>query len=193
MSDVFAGMKPAPYWWDEAPRNDEEPPPLPEQVDALIVGGGFSGLGAARVLARSGRSVLVCESGFLGYGASTRNGGMLGPSFHKLGVKGLKAHYGEERTYGILNESIGFVDFIRGLLAEESIDCDFHQAGRFRGASRPGHYDSMARELETQVEATGIEAELVPPQQVRIRPSTTKRSSETCVSGATSENASICS
>jgi glycine/D-amino acid oxidase-like deaminating enzyme len=166
MPDVFAGMKSSPYWWDEAPRNSEEATPLPTQVDALVVGGGFSGLGAARVLARSGRSVLVCESGFLGYGASTRNGGMLGPSFHKLGVQGLKAHYGEERTYGILNESIGFVDFIRDLLAEESIDCDFHQAGRFRGASRPAHYDSMARELETQVEATGIEAELVPPHRV---------------------------
>ena len=85
MADVFAGMKAEPYWWEAAPREQQEAPELPADVDVLIVGSGFSGLGAARVLARAGKSVLVCESGFVGYGASTRNGGMLGPSFHKLG------------------------------------------------------------------------------------------------------------
>jgi len=167
MVDVFAGMKAAPYWWDASPRADAVPAELPAEVDALIVGSGFSGIATARVLARAGRSVLVCDTDAVGFGASTRNGGMLGPSFHKLGVKGLKAHYGKERTHRILKESVGFVDFVRGLVDEESIDCDFRQVGRFRGASRPAHYDSMARELEAQVEATGIDADLVPRERVR--------------------------
>ena len=92
---------------------------------------------------------------------------MLGPSFHKLGVKGLTAHYGVERTHAILRQSIGFVDFIKTLTEEENIDCDFHQSGRFRCASRPAHYEQMAREVETQVETTGIEAEMVPAARVR--------------------------
>ena len=167
MSDVFSGMQSDPYWWDEAPRNDESPIDLPTAVDVLIVGAGFSGLGAARVLAKAGRSVLVCESEFVGYGASTRNGGMLGPSFHKLGVEGLKAHYGESRTYDILRESIGFVDFVRELIELEGIDCDFRRTGRFRGASRPAHYTQMAREVEAQVAATGISADIVPRSEVR--------------------------
>jgi glycine/D-amino acid oxidase-like deaminating enzyme len=166
MSDVFSGMRSDPYWWDEAPRNDEAPENLPTSVDVLIVGAGFSGLGAARVLAGAGRSVLVCESEFVGYGASTRNGGMLGPSFHKLGVAGLKAHYGESRTYDILRESIGFVDFVRELIEAEGIDCDFRRTGRFRGASRPAHYTQMAREVEAQVAATGISADIVPRSEV---------------------------
>jgi glycine/D-amino acid oxidase-like deaminating enzyme len=167
MADVFAGLKTQPYWWDAAPRSAEEPVDLPAAVDALIVGGGFSGLCAARILAKSGKSVLVCEANIIGYGASTRNGGMLGPSFHKLGVEGLKAHFGAERTHRIFNESIGFVGFVKALIEDEHIDCGFHRAGRFRGASQPAHYEYMARELAAQIEATGIEAEMVPQERVR--------------------------
>ena len=145
----------------------KEAPELPAQVDVLIVGGGFSGLCAARVLARAGKSVLICEAEYVGYGASTRNGGMLGPSFHKLGVEGLKAHYGIERTHTLLRESIGFVDFVRNLLEEENIHCDFHRSGRFRCASRPAHYETMARDLEPLIAATGVEAEPLPKERVR--------------------------
>ena len=167
MADVFSDLSGDPYWWDEAPRIDEELLPLPAEVDTLVIGAGFSGLNAARVLAKAGTSVLVCEAGYLGCGATTRNGGMLGPSFHKLGVEGLKAHYGESRAYGILRESVGFVNFIRDLLAEESIECDFGIRGRFRGASRPAHFESMVRQVEEQREATGIVAEAVPRERVR--------------------------
>lgn len=167
MMNVFEGMKDQPYWWDAAPRVDETPAELPKEIDAVVIGGGFSGLNAARVMAKAGRSVLVCESQFGGYGASTRNGGMLGPSFHKLGVEGLKAHYGTERTQGILKESVGFVGFLQELLGEEGIDCDFRRSGRFRCASRPAHYEQMARDLEPLVQATGIDAEMVPRKNVR--------------------------
>jgi len=167
MNRVFDGMKETPFWWEAAPRPTEEPPELPAEVDALIVGGGFSGLCTARVLAQAGKSVLVCEAEFTGYGASTRNGGMLGPSFHKLGLKGLTARYGVERTHAILNQSIGFVDFVRELTETENIDCDFQRSGRFRCASRPAHYEEMARQLESQQEATGIEAEMIPAGRVR--------------------------
>ena len=167
MTDVFKDMKKTPFWWEAAPRPDEQPAELPGAVDVLVVGGGFSGLCAARVLAQAGKSVLVCEASFTGYGASTRNGGMLGPSFHKLGVKGLTARYGIDRTHAILKQSIGFVDFVRELTEAEDIDCDFQRSGRFRCASRPSHYEEMARQMEIQKETTGIEAEMIPAARVR--------------------------
>ena len=167
VDDVLADMKKQPFWWEAAPRPVEDPPELPGAVDVLIIGGGFSGLCVARVLAKAGQSVLVCEARYTGYGASTRNGGMLGPSFHKLGVKGLTARYGIERTHAILRQSIGFVDFVKELTEAEAIDCDFRRSGRFRCASRPAHYEQMARELQPLQKATGVEAEMIPAARIR--------------------------
>src|SRR5258708_33211854 len=50
---------------------------LPEKVDVAIVGGGFCGLSAARVLAQRGVRVALFEAETFGWGASSRNGGMV--------------------------------------------------------------------------------------------------------------------
>ena len=160
-------MKTTPYWWDAVPRVEEEPPALPAKADVVIVGAGYSGINAARVLARAGQSVVVAEKEFIGYGASTRNGGMLGPSFHTLGVQGLKAHYGEARARALLRESVGFIDFVDELVTEENIACDFRRSGRFRCASSRKHYDGMARELDALVAECDLQAELVPKESTR--------------------------
>ncbi|WP_353227910.1 FAD-binding oxidoreductase [Novosphingobium sp.] len=46
-------------------------------TDHCIIGGGFTGLGAALALARAGQSVRLIESGPIGWGASGRNGGQV--------------------------------------------------------------------------------------------------------------------
>ena len=50
-------------------------------ADVAIVGGGLAGLTAALDLARAGRSVVVLEAERVGWGASGRNGGFVGPGY----------------------------------------------------------------------------------------------------------------
>lgn len=154
-------VKSMPYWWEAAPRRQFAAIELPKSVDVAVIGAGYTGLCAALTLARSGASVVIFEAGILGCGASTLNGGMLGPSFHKLGVAGLKNKFGPERANAILGESIGFVDYLDDFLTTEGIEADFVRTGRFRGALKPAHFDAMARELEILQQAIGIEGEMV--------------------------------
>ena len=72
----------SPYWWQDQPQyiNSDD---IPIKADIVIVGAGYTGLSAALTLSQAGRSVVVLDSEFIGFGASTRNGGMLG-SGHKI-------------------------------------------------------------------------------------------------------------
>lgn len=154
-------MKTEPFWWEDAPKQNYSNPPLPSSVDVAVIGAGYSGLNTALVLARSGLSVAVFETGRFGDGASSRNGGMVGPSFHKLGVAGLKRLYGENRANEIIRESVGFVDFLENFLTDEEINADFARRGRFRGGLTPKHCSAMARQLEIFQEACGVTGYMV--------------------------------
>src|SRR3712207_1869534 len=50
-------------------------------ADVAVVGGGLAALTAALDLARAGRSVVVLEAERVGWGASGRNGGFVGPGY----------------------------------------------------------------------------------------------------------------
>jgi NADPH-dependent 2,4-dienoyl-CoA reductase/sulfur reductase-like enzyme len=60
-------MKTVPFWTDTYPRPENlAVSPLPAAVDVAIVGGGFTGLNAARVLAKAGTAVAVLERHTIG-------------------------------------------------------------------------------------------------------------------------------
>src|SRR5437016_1805058 len=71
--------------------------PLPESADVAVIGAGFTGLSAALALAKQGAKVVVLESETIGWGASSRNGGMVLTGL-KLGVNKLIKKYGRELT-----------------------------------------------------------------------------------------------
>lgn len=158
-----AGITYRPYWWDAAPRRqDSGDNTLPQHVDVVIVGSGFTGLSAALTLLRSGRSVVVLERGAPGFGASTRNGGQVGSGNQKFRVKHLISLRGRTKAEALLREGVGMLDYIEDLIGREEIDCHFTRCGRFRAAIRPEHYESMARDMEDLRDIAGVENFMVP-------------------------------
>ena len=114
--------------------DDAEPPALdpdrrlPAEVDVVVVGAGYCGLAAGRELAGRGRSVAVLEREPLGFGASTRNGGMVIPELHAP-PRELRRHFGElgARMWAAVNDAF---DRTEALVAEEAIDCDYERTGQ---------------------------------------------------------------
>src|SRR5499425_1607778 len=112
------------FWLTTAEMPRIEKRPLPERVDVAILGAGFTGLSAARTLAKSGARVAVLESQTVGWGASSRNGGMVLTGL-KLGATDLLSRYGKEATQQMFAASLEAISEVERIVADEKIDCDF--------------------------------------------------------------------
>lgn len=156
-----AALTMAPYWWERLPP-ETTPPPLPAQADVVIVGSGFTGLAAALILLRAGRSALVLDAGRPGYGASTRNGGQVGSGNQKFRVRTLIDMMGQKKAEALLHEGVAMLNHIETLVQDENIACHFTRCGRFRGAVQPEHYDAMARDMEDLKRHAGVDSFMVP-------------------------------
>jgi glycine/D-amino acid oxidase-like deaminating enzyme len=153
-----------PWWWEGLPPATPDATPLPRRCDVAIVGAGYTGLSAALTLARAGRDVLVLDSGAAGFGASTRNGGMIG-SGHRLGFAALVRQMGRARAAALLQEGITALKFTTALIEREEIACQYTQCGRFRAAWRARDYDSMGREVDILRREIGLDADMVPKSE----------------------------
>ncbi len=121
--------------------------PLPEVVDVVVIGAGFTGLSAARTLAQRGARVAVLEAETIGWGASSRNGGMILTGM-KLGVNQLISMYGRELTHRMYAASLASMECVEQIVREENIDCDFSRCGHLEVACKQKHFDDYARQAE---------------------------------------------
>ena len=113
---------------------------LPENIDVAIVGGGFCGLSAALALAKHGVQVAVLEAETLGWGASSRNGGMVLTGI-KLPVPTLINRYGREATRKMYAASLETIDCVEQIIRDEKIDCNFSRCGHLEVACKQSHFD----------------------------------------------------
>ncbi len=136
------------YWLTtvEFPTTDASQP-LPETADVAVIGSGFTGLSAARTLARRGAKVAVLDGETVGWGASSRNGGMVLTGM-KLGANKLISMYGRELTKRMYAASQAAIDCVEQIVKEEGIDCDFSRCGHLEVACKQKHFDDYERQAE---------------------------------------------
>ncbi len=139
--------------------------PLSERVDVAILGAGFTGLSAARTLAKLGARVAVLESQTIGWGASSRNGGMVLTGL-KLGVTDLLSRYGKEATRRMFAASLESISTVEQIVADEKIDCDFCRSGHLEVANKPGHFEAFQRSAETMDRELGHIVRIVPRENL---------------------------
>ena len=137
-----------PFWQDTV----QFPPldatrPLPAKVDVLIVGGGYTGMAAARELARDGTNVIVLEQHTFGWGASSRNGGMV-LTGTKLSASALLRKYGLQAAKDLWRGSMDAIAYVEALVRDENITCDFRRWGHLELAWKPGHFEHYQHEAE---------------------------------------------
>src|SRR5260370_41312611 len=117
------------YWLTTASMPSGTAGELPANADVAVIGAGFTGLSAARTLARRGVQVAVLEANSIGWGASSRNGGM-GLTGMKLDVETLAKRYGMELTRRMYAGSLASIDLVEPIIREENIACHFSRCGR---------------------------------------------------------------
>src|SRR5438132_13491469 len=135
-------------------------PDFPDSVDVAVVGGGYCGLTAARTLAKRGVKVAVFEAQTFGWGASSRNGGMVLTGM-KLPVPTLVKRYGTETVRQMYAASLESIDLVERIVREENIDCNFSRCGHLEVACKPKHFDGFRRGAETIEREFGHELRIV--------------------------------
>ncbi len=154
------------YWLETAPRPDLGPAAeLPARTDVAVIGGGYTGVAAARSLARAGIDVTVLERATLGAGASTRNGGFVLPGF-KRSAGAMVRQLGIVAARQLHEASVAAVRHVADFVAAEAPECEYHQSGHLLLAAKPAHYAALAREHDVLARFFRYRTELVPAERL---------------------------
>ncbi|MDU8926534.1 FAD-binding oxidoreductase [Alisedimentitalea sp. MJ-SS2] len=152
-----------PYWWQDG----AELPPVchdvPAKADMVVVGAGFTGLGAALAAAEKGAEVVVFDAGQPGQGASTRNGGMIGAPHRPEFVQELKT-YGRDLAVRIVREGAEGYAHTRALHEASGV---FQHTGRVQMAFTRAHFEAMAERVRLIHELAPQETRLLNREELQ--------------------------
>jgi glycine/D-amino acid oxidase-like deaminating enzyme len=147
-------------WSDQLELPRRPAAPLPTQTDVAIIGGGYTGLAAARELARRGTDVTVLERHHIGWGASSRNGGFVLQGY-KPEMEELARMVGAARARRMFELTLDAMQLLERLISEEGIACDFTHCGALTLAAKPSHLAGLEQSGRFLRNELGYETELL--------------------------------
>ncbi len=139
------------YWLEQSGTNYTESPALEGLVraDALVVGGGFTGLSAAIHLkqAEPGMRVVLLESDVVGFGASGRNAGLVTAHFG-MSLGAMLSLHGKANTLEAQRYGERAFRHLAELIQQHHIDCEYESTGYLRVATTPAQAQRIRKECE---------------------------------------------
>lgn len=168
VSDIYhRDFQPKPYWWDAYRPQALVLEDVPAAADVAIIGGGYAGLSAALELGKQGRTSVVLDAEYPGFGASTRNGGMVsgGRSVGRRYTREMPAE--AHHINALRTDAADGYDLIKRIIHDNNIDCGWHETGVFSGAWCRKHYAAMRAKVKALSAATSDGAYMVPPSRQR--------------------------
>jgi len=141
-------------------------PPLQgnTSADAVVIGGGFTGLATALNLRKTGVDVVLLEAAEPGWGASGRNNGQVIPTLTRADPDDIEARHGDAgaRFVGLLRDCANVLfDTVR----EHGIAAEAEQTGWVQPVHTPGRI-AIAERRHRQWAARGAPVELLDREQV---------------------------
>ncbi len=153
-NSLFAtGFKTSPWWWEaaEPPTRDNA---MPDHTPVAVIGGGYAGLSAALSLARLGHQVTVLDAERIGWGASSRNGGMVYGEL-KVARAALAEKLGAEQARNIADVTGLPTEMLPPSRQHEALGSDHYHGGMKAGATGSIHPGKYARGLAAAAERAG--------------------------------------
>jgi len=129
-----------------------------KKADVAVVGGGITGLTAAYLLAKAGKSVILLEKDHIGRGETSNSTGFLTYNVD-AGIPELVKVFGEEKAKLIWQAEMKSIDKIEEIVKTEQIDCEFSRTDILTYSDQAGLED-VQNQYDT-IRRLGFEAELV--------------------------------
>lgn len=160
---------PQSYWLDVSGSAPEDDGILHGDVEAdvAIIGGGYTGLTSALVLARDhGVKAVVLEARSAAWGCSGRNGSFARISGGRVALSKLVETYGKDVARAYFKEMQVGLNTVRRLIQDGGIECDVQPDGVYKVAALPSHAESLRKEAALYNDVMGYPARFVPAQDL---------------------------